>query len=125
MDANPSPWHDPKLLDIASDVVVRFKEHDQYKGEAGALKALKRRAPAFSDDDYRAAFDLMSRILDRAIDAIPRHHVHRPDKKSQFSESEDIDFDACMQELETIEPGVGTPTKWQLLNWAIFWHYLK
>jgi hypothetical protein len=125
MDAPLSLRHDPKLLEIAGDVVVRFKEHDQYKGEAGALKALKRRAPGFSDDDCRAAFDLMSRVLDRAIDAIGRHRVHRPDKKSRFSEPEDIDQDACMRELETIEPGVATGEKWGMLNWAIFWHYLK
>ena len=36
MDAKPSPLLDSNLLDVASDVVVRFKEHDQYKGEAGA-----------------------------------------------------------------------------------------
>ena len=30
------PHHDPKLLDVAADVVVRFKEHDQYKGQAVA-----------------------------------------------------------------------------------------
>lgn len=125
MDAPLSPRHDPKLLEIAGDVVVRFKEHDQYKGEAGALKAMKRRAPEFSDDDCRAAFDLMSRVLDRAVEAIGRHRVDRPDKKSRFAEPEDIDFDACMQELETIEPGVGTSQKGSLLNWAIFWHYLK
>ena len=67
----------------------------------------------------------MSRVRDRAIDAVKRHCVDRPDKTSRFSEAEYIDFDACMRELETIEPGVGTPEKGGMLNWVIFWHYLK
>ena len=30
-----------------------------------------------------------------------------------------------MRELETIEPGVGTPEKGSMLNWVIFWHFLQ
>jgi hypothetical protein len=125
MCAMTSPRDDPKLLDVGSDVVVRFKGHDSYKGEAGALKAMARRAPGFSQDDYRAVFDMMSQVYDRAVDAIERHRVDRPEKTSPFSEYEDIDNAACMKELETIEPGVATREKWQILNWVIFWYYLK
>jgi hypothetical protein len=125
MGSSMSPRDDPKLLDVGSDVVVRFKGHGSYKGEAGALKAMRRRAPGFSDEEYRAAFDMLSQVYDRAVDAIRRHWVHRPEKKSRFSEFEDIDHDACMRELETIEPGVAIREKWQILNWVIFWHYLK
>jgi hypothetical protein len=125
MGSSMSPLHDPKLLDVGSDVVIRFKGHGSYKGEAGALKAMRRRAPGFSDEDCRAAFDMLSQVYDRAVDAIQRHWVHRPEKKSMFSEFEDIDHDACMRELETIEPGVGTRQKQAILNWVIFYWYLK
>jgi hypothetical protein len=125
MGSSMSPRDDPKLLDVGSDVVVRFKGHGSYKGEAGALKAMKRRAPGFSDEDYRATFDMLSQVYDRAVDAIQRHPAHRPEKTSRFAELEDIDCDACMRELETIEPGVAVGEKWQILNWVIFWHYLK
>ena len=44
---------------------------------------------------------------------------------SRFAEFEDIDFDACLAELEAIEPGVATEQKRAILTWVIYWHYLK
>jgi len=120
----PTPT-DPDLLEVCCDVVIRFKGHGSYKGVTGALKALTRRASGFSHEEYQAVFDLLSGVYDRAVEAIQKHPAKRPAKRSQFAEFEDIDFDACMTELETIEPGVATKEKKALLQWVIFWHYLK
>src|SRR4051794_20770875 len=116
---------DPNLLDVGCDVVVRFKGHGSYKGEPGAVRALAKRGPGSTQDESRAVFDLLCRVYDLAAEAIQRHPAERPEKQGQFAEFEDIDFDACMVELEAIEPGVATKQKREILTWVIFWNYLK
>jgi len=116
---------DPILLDVACDVAIRFRGHGSYGNEAGALKALRRRAPGYTPDEYRAAFEFLVAVYDRAVDAIPRHPAHRPEKKTDVAEFEDINYAACMKELDGIEPGLAEREKRWILNWCIFWHYLK
>ncbi len=122
--AMPIPT-DPTLLDIACDVTIRFRGHGSYGDERGALKALRRRAPGHTPGEYLAVFEFLVRVYDRAVEAIPRHLVFRPEKTSIFAESEDIDFYACMAELDEIEPGLAAREKGWILNWCVFWHYLK
>ena len=116
---------DPNLLAVACDVVIRFKGHGCYEGVPGALRALARRAPGFTEEDRRTALEMLCRAYDRAVEAIQRHRAERPGKVSRFAEFEDIDFDACLAELEAIGPGVATEQKRTILTWVIFWHYLK
>ncbi len=116
---------DPHLLDVCSDVVIRFKGHDSYGGPGGALRALQRRVPAFSVEDCRAAFEVLCAVYDRAVVAIRRHPAKCPVGKTKYARPEDIDFEACMRELEDIEPGSAMNEKRGILNWVIFWHYLK
>jgi hypothetical protein len=117
--------NNPKLLDIACDVTIRFKGHSSYGNEKGALRALRRRAPGFTPEEYQSVFRFLCRVYDTAEDAIPRHLAHRPKKTSEFAEFEDIDYAACMKELDAIEPGVALREKQWILNWCIFWCYLK
>ncbi len=117
--------NDPKLLDVASDVAVRFQGHGSYGDENGALRALRRRAPGFTPDEYRSVLEFLLAVYDRAVAAIARHPAHRPDKTSRFAEPEDIHFHACLAELDEIEPGLALKDKGGILNWCIFWHYLK
>jgi hypothetical protein len=115
----------PNLLEAACDVVIRLKGHGSYNGQPGALRALAKRAPGSSQAEFRAVFDLLCRVYDLAAEAIQRHPAERPEKQGRFAEFEDIDFDACMVELEAIEPGVATKQKREILTWVIYWHYLK
>ena len=117
--------NDPRLLDIACDVAIRFRGHGSYKDEAGALRALRRRAPGHTTDEYRQVFEPLRTIYDRTVEAIPRHPAYRPKKATDVAEIGDIDFDACMAELDEIEPGLLAKEKGCILNWCIFWHYLK
>jgi hypothetical protein len=86
---------------------------------------MKRRAPGYSHDESRNVFHLVHRVYELAVDAIRRHAADRREKTSRFAEFEDIDYGACMRELETIESGVAAREKQQILDWVIFWHYLK
>ena len=116
---------DKKLLDTCVDVVIRFKGHGSYKGHSGAIKALSRRGPGFEAAAYQTTFDSFCELYDKAVDAIERHPAARPDKKSIYAEFEDVDFEACMRELDMIHPGSALAEKKEILNWVIFWHYLK
>ncbi len=117
-------WGD-MLLDVCADVVMRFIEHGSYKGEAGAVKALRRRVPGRTQEEYQACFNFLCGVYNRAVAAIDRHHIKRPDKRSRYAEPEDIDSTACLEEMEQIEPGVGLRQKQEILGWAIYWHYLR
>ncbi len=116
---------DPHLLGTCCDMVIRCKGHGSYKGDQGAIKALARRAPGFESEEYRALFELLCRVYDRAVEAIRRHPAERTGKRSRYAEYEDIDHEACMAELERIEPGVAVSEKRAILSWVIYWHYQK
>jgi hypothetical protein len=116
---------DPKLLDIACDVKISFRGHRSYGYENGAIRALRRRAPGHTPDEYGAVFEFLLTVYDRAKKAIPMHPAQRPEKTTKFVDFEDIDYAACMKELDEIEPGVAPKEKQWILNWCIFWYYLK
>lgn len=117
--------NDPKLLDIACDVAIRFRGHGSYGDQNGALKALRRRAPGHTPEEYRSVFEFLLAVYNRAVAAIARHPAGRSDKTTRFAEAADIDFYACLAELDEIEPGLAPREKGWILNWCIFWHYLK
>ena len=116
---------DPKLLDTCLDVVIRFKAHGNYKDEAGALKALRRRAPALPPEQYRFWLDLLCRVYDRALSAIERHRVRAAARRSRLAHPDDIDHQACLAELDEIAPGLAKRQKEKILSWVIYWHYLR
>ncbi|MHB1558444.1 MAG: hypothetical protein ACYC61_13375 [Isosphaeraceae bacterium] len=117
--------NDPKLLDVACDVAIRFRGHGSYGDQNGAMKAMRRRAPGHTTDEYRSVLEFLIAVHDRAVAAIARHPADRPDKTTQYARAADIDFDACLAELDEIEPGLAVREKGWILNWCIFWHYLK
>jgi hypothetical protein len=116
---------DARLLDIACDVTIRFRAHRSYGSEKGALKALRRRAPGYTPDEYQAVLQFLCKVYDRAKLAVPRHVLNRPDKTSKFDDFEDIDYAACLRILNRFKPGVALREKRWILNWCIFWYYLK
>jgi len=116
---------DPKLLDIACDVTIQFRGHGSYGDEKRALRTLRKRCPGHSSVEYLVVFEFFFRVYDQAVTAIPRHPAHRPEKTTKFAEAEDIDFAACMKELDELEPGLAMQEKSWILNWCLFWHYLK
>jgi len=115
---------DELFQEVCADVIIRFKGHDAYKGKKGALKAFRKRAPEYDPAAYETAFDYFCDIYDLAVVAIALFPAER-EKSSIYAEFENIDFDECMNYLEQLLPGYGARIKTQILNWVIFWHYLK
>jgi hypothetical protein len=116
---------DPDLLEVGRDVVVRFKAHGQYGSESAALKALKRRVPESTVEERLAVFQGFCVVYDRAVEGIERHRIKPPQKKGRYAKPGDIDFEACLAEIDEFAPGEALLQKGEILNWVIFWHYLK
>lgn len=116
---------DPKLLDIACDVTIRFKGHDSYGSRQKAIAALRRRAPGYHADEYATVLEFLCEIYDLAVEIIPRHVQSRPEKMSRVAEFDDIDYAACYRKLNTLQPGQATAEKKWILNWTIYWSYLR
>ncbi len=121
----PSASMDERLLDVCVDVVIRFKAHDRYRSEAGAVRALKRRAPGYTDEEYQAAFSLLNWVYDQAVLAVSSHRRGPTQPPKRFAEFEDIDVQACLANLERIAPNRAQRQKKTILHWVIYWHYLR
>ena len=115
---------DERFQEVCADVVIRFRAQDAYKDSKGALKAFRRRAPEFEPAVYTHAFDVFCDIYDLAVIAIELFPAERS-KDSIYAEFEDISYDECMAYLDRLLPGYGISIKSHILNWVIFWHYLK
>lgn len=118
-----SPKSDAQFYEACSEVVIYLKAHGAYSdSEANAVKALKRRIPGRSDAQYVKAVNLLCIVWDRAKDAIWRNRLPPKGKYADFS---DINFDACMKELDDLPPRNRRKVKAGILGFAIFWCYLK
>lgn len=113
-----------KFQDVCADVVIRFKGHGSYKGRAGALKAFKKRTPGYDSLVYEGTLDNFCEVYDLAVKAIELFPAKR-EKTSKYSEFEDINFEKSLEYINQVLPEYGKNIKDQILNWVIFWHYLK
>jgi hypothetical protein len=116
---------DEELWAAGADVVINLKDYEKYGNDAGALKALSRRAPGHTPDRYRAVLGSLCAVHDLAVSAIGRHRVPRPDQRGRIASLEDIDTKACLAELDAVEPGVALRQKETILLRVIHWHYLR
>ena len=118
---------DPAFLEAISDVVVRFHEHDQYKTENTALKALTRRYPGLSSTEYRAAFEFYSALLQATIVSLSEF-LKTPQYKplGKMASPEDIDTKwLVLVHLQDQFPDESNSVIQSFISWVIFWHYLK
>lgn len=111
---------------MVSDVVVRFHEHDQYKAEAIALKALFRRYPGLTSAEYRSAFEFYSCLLQATIASVSEF-LKTPQYKplGRVSSFEDIDTNFVLRQLHVQFPHESDSAIQSFISWVIFWHYLK
>jgi hypothetical protein len=117
---------DPAFIEVISDVIVRFHEHDQYKSEATALKALSRRYPGLTSAEYHSAFELYTRLLQATIDSVSEF-LKTPQYKplGRVSSYEDIDIGFIREHLHGQFPHESNSVIQSFISWVIFWHYLK
>jgi hypothetical protein len=113
-----------KFLEVLTDVVIRYKGHDAYKGFEGALKALKKRTEGYSLPVCREALEISCRVYDTAALLIADKKYITKKTTSIYSEFEDVDFEACLNELKKAEPA-GEKVYSAIMSWVILWFYLK
>ena len=92
-----------RLVEVGVDVVIRFKGFNTYGTWEKAVKALRRRAPGFTDTEYELLFLKLSDLFDRAVELIfsrsERVFPKRENKNRQYAEFEDVDYQYCLERL--------------------------
>ena len=117
---------DKAYADILNDVTIRFKAHQSYKTKEGALKALIKRTKAFTGILPAQDLELACVIYDKAVELIgSENYTDRSRNTTTYSAYEDIQFEKCVHELKQQIPTTDDGLTSLILNWVIFWHYLK
>ncbi|MES2133345.1 MAG: hypothetical protein V4506_13440 [Bacteroidota bacterium] len=117
---------DKEYIDILNDVVIRFCAHHSYKTKEGALKALVKRTGKFQGVSNSENLDQAIAIYTKAAELISSgHYTDRSANTTIYSAYEDILFDKCLSELQKQVPNSDEQLASAILNWIIFWYYLK
>ncbi len=127
---------DEKIVEVVSDVLVRFREHDQYRDRAKALRAHIRRCPSLKPDESEAIFDYYDRLLAETILAADRFRNDayrsfdmkawtRMSPEQQIRITTESAWSAITEQLRTRFPKFSKATLETFVNWVIFWHILK
>ena len=112
------------FIEACTDVVVRFVAHDQYRGDKHlAADALERRQPGHQPRMYLESIERYAKVYAAAVRAV-RANV-KPDLWTQHALLTDIDFEGCIGQILAEVGNSNRSTVSQLLNWVIYWHYLR
>ncbi len=114
----------PGDYDVATDVVVRWKDYGQYGSRDKAAAALERRANVPAQEAERL-LDLVAAAHAVAQKAVPSHVRRRPFKVNPFASAKDIDRAACLRLMQEAVPDLPTPVCEHLLGWVIYWHWMR
>jgi hypothetical protein len=100
---------------------VRFREHEQYKGRQGAVRAFAKRCPELSKEKTDAIFDFYDSLhqatVEAAKDALPLRGTTDEDLKALF--------DSIINKLHLKFPHQDNSTLSSFINWVIYWHILR
>lgn len=117
-----------RLVEVGVDVVIRFKGFNTYGTWEKAVKALRRRAPGFTDTEYELLFLKLSDLFDRAVELIfsrsERVFPKRENKNRQYAEFEDVDYQYCLERLRASKSHISQSANQQILSWVIHYYYL-
>lgn len=114
----------PAQYDVATDVVVRWKDYGQYGSREKAAAAVKRRAHVPTQEAERL-LDLVASAHAAAVEAVPAHPSQRRFKVNPFASQEDIDKDACLEVMQEAVPDLPNVVHRHLLGWVIYWHWMR
>ena len=114
----------PGDYDVATDVVVRWKDYGQYGSRDKAAAAVKRRANVPTQEAERQ-LDLVAAAHGVAVDAVPSHVLRRRLKVNPFASAKDIDRAACLRAMQEAVPDLPLPVCEYVLGWVIYWHWMR
>jgi len=110
------------LLNEAFDVVRRYSEFDSYGSVAKACKALRRRCPNFSSEQYEEAFLSTLQLFNTVIDILA---VNASRMWQEEKDTGEIDFTAFDEEIKRRCPGMPLNIGYQSFVWVWYWHHLR
>lgn len=117
--------HDEKLLSAVSDVTWRFHAYDAYgKNKARAIKALAKRAPGYTAEQYKDIFELHLKLLIDTINAVKDAPLFIKAGK-KYSEYSDVSIEYVMDRLRSYFPGYPDDFLRSDVGMVIYWYYLR
>lgn len=117
---NTTPYEE--LLDVAFDVVRRYKDFDAYGSEAKASQALKRRCPRYDPEQYVDAFQEAIQLFEAATEVV---EANKDVLIKNWGCLHDIDHRQIDEGLRARCPAFRESTRNLALGWILYWHYLK
>ena len=114
-----------QLLDVAFDVVRRYRDFDEYGSKEKACNALRRRCRGFNQRQYQNAFDKAMQLFDLAKNIVG-DNIEVIYEMEQTPKFEIIThFEPFYSEMKKQCSGFKTSTYGRALGWILFWHHLK
>ncbi len=113
-----------KEIEIITDVTVRFIAHDNYKTINGAITSLKKRLENYSLSVCEEIFKQSVKVYKESEELIKTgKFINPPDNK--IASLDDIDFENSLNYLSLQNDTVDNKLIISILNWTIYWYYLK
>jgi len=113
-----------KEIEIISDVTVRFIAHENYKTIDGAITSLKKRLDNYSRSDCENYLNQTVKVYNESVELIKTRKFVNP-TNIKIASLDDIDFEKSLNYLSAQNETVETKLLISLLNWTIYWYYLK
>ena len=111
-----------KIIEVITDVIVRFREHEQYKDKQKAIKAFAKRCPSLSDEKLNETFDLYDSIHKATVQAAK---AAPPIAGKDIGEGMKVIFYNIQEQLRLQFPDHDDSILSTFINWVIYWHILR
>ncbi len=112
---------DDKTSEVIGDVIVRFREHEQYKGRQGAVRAFAKRCPDLSKDKADEIFDFYDSLHHATVQAAK----DAPPMSGNTDKDLEVLFNSILGKLHLKFPHQDDVTLSSFVNWVIYWHILR
>jgi len=112
---------DDKASEVICDIIVRFREHEQYKGRQGAVRAFVKRCPELPADKADEIFDFYDSLHHATVQAAK----NAPPMRGSTDENMEALFNSILGRLHLKFPHQDDVTLSAFVNWVIYWHILR
>ena len=106
------------------DVTIRFKAHNQYRGQNQAAKALSKRISGLTIEEALLQLTTACEAYDEAAKTMKAGEFIKS-KRGEFADPSDIKFEEWKTQLKKVHPKTEDTILTGIMNWIIFWYYLK
>ncbi|MBW3651309.1 MAG: hypothetical protein KY458_12155 [Actinobacteria bacterium] len=113
------------LWEAALKVVIMWKDFGSPPAtRTAAVSMMRQQYDAADEEERQVALDVVAVAHSVAVASVPQH-VRRRFKLIPFATSSDIDHAAVADDVERAAPGVPPAARNTLIDWVIYWHWMR